>query len=517
MKQLILILVVVQAICWATCTIAQVPADGLVAYYLFNGNANDASGNGRNGVITGATLAQDRFGKADAAFSFDGNDYIEIPGTSALHLQSGFTLAAWVNFSQDNADQAIVAKHVWGDNNGILIGVGHVSLPADNRLHVYVSGPRLLSPGTYNDGQWHFVCGTFDGSTMRLYVDGQLSGSQSVAYSATNTANFRIGASSSLNSAFIGTIDDVGIYDRPLTETEVNILYSGNGEPTDVIPPGQITLTATKGSANDVILSWTAPGDDGWGGDNATQYDIRYSLFPINALTWYQATQLLGEPAPSTPNTPQSWTIATVPGFTYCYAMKTVDDAGNWSEMSNVASITLYKNDLTIDHIEVNQCIQNDNNTIPLVAGKPTVVRVYVKSDLSYDGATVRLKMDDVVQGQDIPLFKCMPLPLYSSVQIAEGRNSANFYFDGAIGSLPLITDQTQQTHSFQATVLWGGNAIHTSQPLSRAFTRTRPIAFGAFECNIRGTSPNLAFLDLWQKNATSIEFDCPIPFYSCN
>ena len=57
---------------------AQIPSDGLVGYWPFTGNANDASGNGNNGTVNGATLTTDRFGNANSAYSFDGNDRINL-------------------------------------------------------------------------------------------------------------------------------------------------------------------------------------------------------------------------------------------------------------------------------------------------------------------------------------------------------------------------------------------------------------------------------------------------------
>ena len=60
--------------------------DGLVAYYPFNGNANDESGNGNDGTVNGATLADDRFGNPGSAYYFDGNDYIYINDHSSLDL-----------------------------------------------------------------------------------------------------------------------------------------------------------------------------------------------------------------------------------------------------------------------------------------------------------------------------------------------------------------------------------------------------------------------------------------------
>ena len=69
---------------------------GLVAYYPFNGNANDESGYGNNGTVTGATLVEDRNGGSSKAYSFDGDDFII--STSEIELtQNKFTLSLWAN------------------------------------------------------------------------------------------------------------------------------------------------------------------------------------------------------------------------------------------------------------------------------------------------------------------------------------------------------------------------------------------------------------------------------------
>ena len=71
--------------------------DGLVAYYPFNGNANDESGNGNDGTVNGATLTEDRCGNANSAYSFDGaDDYIDIGNTRKTKL-SDYYLSAWIH------------------------------------------------------------------------------------------------------------------------------------------------------------------------------------------------------------------------------------------------------------------------------------------------------------------------------------------------------------------------------------------------------------------------------------
>src|SRR5580704_12112208 len=71
--------------------------NGLVAYYPFNGNANDASGNGNNGMVFGATLATDRFGNANSAYYFDGiSAYITVPLSNTV-FSGDFTASIWFN------------------------------------------------------------------------------------------------------------------------------------------------------------------------------------------------------------------------------------------------------------------------------------------------------------------------------------------------------------------------------------------------------------------------------------
>ena len=86
-------------------TSSQLPANlqqGLVAYYPFNGNANDESGNGNNGTVNGATLTEDRFGNANGAYSFDGNDWIDATDNGFPNGISGYTFSAWFFLSSQN-------------------------------------------------------------------------------------------------------------------------------------------------------------------------------------------------------------------------------------------------------------------------------------------------------------------------------------------------------------------------------------------------------------------------------
>jgi len=94
-------------------------------------------------------------------------------------------------------------------------------------------------------------------------------------------------------------------------------------------------------AAAGVVLSWTAPGDDGNTG-TAASYDLRYARVPITAANWNDwgvMTACLNEPAPLAAGTVQSYTIDSLdPSTTYYFAIKAADEAGNWSALSNVVS-----------------------------------------------------------------------------------------------------------------------------------------------------------------------------------
>jgi hypothetical protein len=112
--------------------------------------------------------------------------------------------------------------------------------------------------------------------------------------------------------------------------------------PPDTIPPAVVTNLATGDTtASSIVLTWTAPGDDG-ATDTASQYDIRYSTSAITSETeWESAAQCANEPLPLLAGTVQSFTVTGLsPSTTYYFALKTADEVPNWSEFSNSPSGT---------------------------------------------------------------------------------------------------------------------------------------------------------------------------------
>jgi len=158
-------------------------SDDLAAYYSFDGDASDSSGNANHGVVYGAQLTVDRFGRADHAYLFDGQtDRIEAPHSASLDLTGPITLSAWIKSEETYWQSYVIAKRT-----SYSPAVGYQLYAKNNKggaVLTYGSqayGGGVLSDTFVIDGQWHLLTATYDGAEMRMYVDGQLE--TSVAYS----------------------------------------------------------------------------------------------------------------------------------------------------------------------------------------------------------------------------------------------------------------------------------------------------------------------------------------------
>jgi hypothetical protein len=186
---------------------------GLVAAYSFNqgsgGMALDASGNGNNGTISGATwTSQGRYGNA---LSFDGvNDLVK---ASNVTLGAAFTIMAWI-YNPTNAQYETIVTV--GTNRDFYLRNGVITF--------YDGSAERPFGSTISRKRWHHVAVVSDGSTLRVYLDGAPNGTPQAASFGAVTGTLQIGAWT-LGSAnydfFGGRIDEVRVYTRALTEAEV--------------------------------------------------------------------------------------------------------------------------------------------------------------------------------------------------------------------------------------------------------------------------------------------------------
>ena len=207
----------------ATPTPTTTPASGLMAAYGFNEGSgtvvSDVSGNGNNGTITGATWTTS--GKYGNALTFNGtNALVTINNAASLQLTSGMTLEAWVYpTTVSSAWRDVIYK---GNDNYYLEGTSSKSSrPAAGAIlgGVYgeVYGTTALTANT-----WAHLAATYDGATMRLYVNGvQVSSLAKTGPIATSTNPLQIGGDSIYGQYFPGTIDEIRIYNRALSVAEI--------------------------------------------------------------------------------------------------------------------------------------------------------------------------------------------------------------------------------------------------------------------------------------------------------
>ena len=219
----------------AMTTPGGIPVDGLVAYYPFNGNADDESANGNHGTVNDATPITDRLGNTNSAYSFDGvNDYIRVPDNDALDITLNFSVSFFIKTITSRTGY-FLTKHKastdWDGSWFLELQPSNIIMFESTPYSDYsvVSGPTTLS-------SWSHVVFAFDHTTdvWTSYVDGVLTATGTRAFMIKNTSlDLIIGAhmnsSGNVYNFFQGNLDDLRIYNRALTEAEVQALYYEGG------------------------------------------------------------------------------------------------------------------------------------------------------------------------------------------------------------------------------------------------------------------------------------------------
>ena len=288
----------------------------------------DASGNGNAGTINGATWAA--AGKYGKALQFNGTSaLVTIPDAASLHLSSGMTLEAWVNPSTvDSSWRDVIYK---GNDNYYLEGTStNASVPGAGMIaggsHAHAYGTDPLPANS-----WSYLAETYDGSTLRLYVNGsQVAATAHTGTIASSTNPLQIGGDSIYGQYFAGLIDEVRVYNVARSAAEIQTDMStpiASDTPTDSTPPSAPgTLSATASAATRVDLSWGAATDNvGVAG---------YQIERCQGSGCSDFTALA-----STAKTSYSDT-STSADTSYSYRVRATDTAGNTGPYSNTATAT---------------------------------------------------------------------------------------------------------------------------------------------------------------------------------
>jgi hypothetical protein len=253
---------------------------GLVAAYSFSEGTGtsllDQTGTGHTGTISGATWTTQ--GKFDSALTFDGvNDWVTVNDANDLDFTTGMTLEAWVYPTTSGGGSwrnVIIKERTAGEVYNLyanadtdvpatyLVPAASPSQPLDAR-----GGAALLL------NTWIHLAATYDGTTLRLYVNGSQVGTRAVPSPlVTSTGALRFGGNSVWGEFFAGRIDEVRLYNRALSVAEIQADMNGpigtdttpptraNGQPTGALPAGttQTTLSLSTNESATCRYATTA-------------------------------------------------------------------------------------------------------------------------------------------------------------------------------------------------------------------------------------------------------------------
>lgn len=237
--------------------------NGLVAYYPFDGNANDASGNGNNGTVYGATLTQNVFGAANSAYAFDGvSNYISIPDFSQADT-STHTISVWINansWTNMAAPQPYVDIIDKDDNagSGTRQWVFQGTRAGQFRSALFTSAGEytLNSIAQLQTNRWYQLVQVWDGTNESIFINGCFDSSIPAPGTLVEASlPVRIGGNpvETEQQFFDGTITDVRIYDRALSTNEVAELYAYESTPQQpsFLTNGLLAYYPFNGNAND--------------------------------------------------------------------------------------------------------------------------------------------------------------------------------------------------------------------------------------------------------------------------
>lgn len=275
--------------------------------------ALDATPNGNNASSSGGPAFG--AGKLNNAITLNGStQYLTVNNSATLNPTSGITLSMWVNGADFGGNKVILKKRHWSPAYDFSMYGGQLTFS--------LNGVGSVSTPVPTTNAWHLVTGTYDGSTMKIYVDGTaVTSSAKTGAIATVGEPVVIGSSGGFENYFNGKLDDIRLYGRGLSASEVATLYGGSVSPTDTQAPTAPTgLAASSITTGGFTVSWTASTDN----VAVSGYDV------------YRGSTLIGSTTSAT-----TFNVTGLSANTsYAITLKAKDAAGNVSAASSILNVT---------------------------------------------------------------------------------------------------------------------------------------------------------------------------------
>lgn len=242
-----------------------------VAYYPFNGNADDESGLDNHGSVHGVMLVADRFGNANSAYYFDGvDDHIRVPNHASLNFRDEISISFWMKIEQFYSREAYPISHGNWENRW------KISIIPDKRIRWTIKTDYGVNSGIKDlDSQTQLVTDTlynitvlYDDSTFEIYINGELDVSSSWSgLILPTTIDLTIGQvlPNNPNYNFKGVLDDIRIYNYALSVEEIQNIYNESAsikEPRDYLTESQILQTYPNPFVKSIVIDYLLTGRD---------------------------------------------------------------------------------------------------------------------------------------------------------------------------------------------------------------------------------------------------------------
>jgi hypothetical protein len=277
---------------------SNIPTDGLVGWWPFNGGANDESGNSNNGNVNGAILTNDRNGNTNSAYLFDIANNVEIPHNN-IYNSSEMTISLWFNVSSFDTQVLLSKRESSGWGNSFELNIGQANNMNGIGTTWSVGGNQSLSYLNENilNNQWDNFVFVYKSDSVLLFLNGlYVNGALSNGNLNSNNLPITIGSRGNGLHQTIGKIDDIAIWNRVLTPQEINVLFTACSPDLVQTQPsnqssviGSNSIFTTNSSELDATFQWQT--DLGLGFQNLTNAG-QYSGVTTNELTVSNLTQL---------------------------------------------------------------------------------------------------------------------------------------------------------------------------------------------------------------------------------
>lgn len=220
--------------------------------------------NSNTGVWNGNATANMTYGKYLNALLFDGsNDYVDAGNDESLNITNAITIEAWIKATGIDTYDVVLGKTTSGGDNGydLILSSGKIRLELN-------TGVDVTGTTDLRDNIWHHVVGSYNGTVSAVYVDGVLEKELTQTWTPQPSNNvLSIAARNGFSLFFNGSIDDVRIYNRPLSYNEINLTYNNSHKIN-----GSITTNITDAGLSQVNAYFNFTGIDH--GNNVT-YELQ--------------------------------------------------------------------------------------------------------------------------------------------------------------------------------------------------------------------------------------------------